>query len=448
MKTKFRLLIVLLAVNLLLTALIIFLLQDNGKVPVTDVIETVYEVTNISAADILAVKVQNAQANYALMQNGPQIEMISSSHGEWDQTQLRAFLYAAGHISGSRKVDDETKFEALGKNQPRANITIFSVDGSEKIYQVLADNPLGESVYFYSEGDHAVYLVPREVAGLFLRSEKDFLSHSVFSLKTEADYADVQKIEVKLFSAGRDYTVEKTQRGYYLTAPVFLRLPNERVLNDLLASILRLYADEIVNTESELAAHGLDKPDMELLLTIKDKTETAVFRLDEKGTCLMAQPGSTVIYRLLADPVLMLMQDYTTLMGASLFSYKPSELADLTLSRGNQTAFISFSGTGGETTLSMEGKELSDEVAAKLMKAVNSIVPAGELSGSFSASSEISLKATFNSGFTESVKFIQIDTNLYAVAIGGKADFAANAASVNALLEVFNQLILSKGSAV
>lgn len=440
MKTKLRLLIGLITMNLLLALLIGFLLQNKEREPVTAELTTVYEVTNISAADILAVKVRNAQANYALMQNGPQLEMISSSQGDWDQAQLRAFLYAAGHLSGSRKVDDKTKFDALGKDNPRADITIFLADGSERMYQVLADNPLGESTYFYSRDSQAVYLVAKEVAGLFLRSEKEFLSHTVFSLKTEADYAAVQKIGIRLFTGGRDYTVEKMDRGYYLTAPVFLRLPQERVLNDLLGSILRLYADEIISTQAELSAYGLDKPDMELSLTIRDKTESALFRLEENGTCLMAQPGGTVIYRLLADPVLMLMQDYTTLMGASLFTYTPSELADLTLSQGEKTAFIEFTGSDEKTSLSIEGIKLSEEKSVMLMKAVNGILPVGELSGSVSAAPDMILKAGFKNGFTETVGFIPIDSGLYAVSIGGKTAFAADDGSVKTLFDMLDKL--------
>ncbi|NLA53676.1 MAG: DUF4340 domain-containing protein, partial [Clostridiales bacterium] len=330
MKTKLRLVFALALLNLILAGMILLLFQSEPAQTTSAAVNTVYEVTNFSASDILAVKVENEQTSFAVMQNGPTLEMVSINRGEWDQSQLRAFVYAAGHISGSRKVQDEAKFDAYGLDSPRSDISIFMADGSEKKYRVLADNPLDRSTYFYSQEDNAVYLVAREVADLFLRTEKDFVSHTVLWVKSEADYADIEKISIRLMGKGRDYTVEKTDRGYFLTSPVFIRLPQERVLADLLGSILRLYADDIIDIRAQPAAYGLDEPDMILSVTGNNQTQTAVFRLEQNNTSLMAQPEGSVIYRLDADPVVMLMQDYTTLMGSSIINYRAGELADLT----------------------------------------------------------------------------------------------------------------------
>ena len=439
MKTKLRLLFLMIAVNLILAGLVLLLSQNTTMETSNQAVTTVYEVTNISASNIFAVKVENELASYAVMQNGPALEMVSMNSGEWDESQLRAFVYAAGHISGSRMVEDETKFSDYGLDNPRSHITIFMADGSEKIYLVLANNPLDRSTYFYSKEDKAVYLVARDVAELFLRSEKDFLSHTVFMVKSEADYPSVEKIEVSLLGKGRDYTVEKTDRGYYLTSPVFIRLPQERVMNDLLGSILRLYADEIIDMGTKPAAYGLDEPDMVLSVTGNNQTQTAVFRLDQNNESLMAQPEGSVIYRLDADPVLMLMQDYTTLLGSSLISYKPAELADLTIIAGERRLFIETTGTGENTALQIDGKKLTEGEAAMVMKAVNSIPPVGEVSGTFSSLPIISMKAYFKNGTTEMVDFILLEEDRFAVSIDGKTAFATNGQAVQALRDVLEK---------
>lgn len=436
MKTKLRLLFLMIAVNLILIGLVLLLSQNTARETVSQAVTTVYEVTNISASNIFAVKVENELASYAVMQNGPALEMVSMNSGEWDESQLRAFVYAAGHISGSRKVADETKFSDYGLDNPRSNITIFMADGSEKVYRVLANNPLDRSTYFYSQDDQAVYLVARDVADLFLRSEKDFLSHTIFRVKSEADYPSVEKIEIRLMGKGRDYTVEKTDRGYYLTSPVFIRLPQERVMNDLLGSILRLYADEIIEMGAQPAAYGLDQPDMALSVTGNKQTQSAVFRLEQNNESLMAQPEGSVIYRLGADPVLMLMQDYTTLLGSSLISYKPAELSDLTISTGEQRLFIEFTGTGDNLAIQIDGKKLSEEEAAVVLKAINSISPVGEVSGTSASLPQLSMKAYFKNGIREMVDFILLEEDRFAVSIDGKTAFATDGQAVRALRDI------------
>ena len=145
MKTKLRLVFALALLNLILAGMILLLLQNKPQEVTGIAVNTVYEVTIFSASDIMAVKVENEQTSFAVMQNGPTLEMISKNRSEWDQSQLRAFVYAAGHISGSRKVQDEAKFDAYGLDHPRSGISIFMADGSEKKYGILADNPLDRS---------------------------------------------------------------------------------------------------------------------------------------------------------------------------------------------------------------------------------------------------------------------------------------------------------------
>ena len=207
----------------------------------------------------------------------------------------------------------------------------------------------------------------------------------------------------------------------------------------MLGSILRLYADDIIDIRAQPAAYGLDEPDMILSVTGNNQTQTAVFRLEQNNTSLMAQPEGSVIYRLDADPVLMLMQDYTTLMGSSIINYRAAELADLTIMGGEQRLFIEFTGTVDSPVLQIGEDKLSQEEAAQLMKAVNSSSPVGQVTRAFDVPAQISLKAYFKNGMTETAEFIPLQEDRFAVSIGGNIDFATNGQAVQGLWDVLGQ---------
>ena len=85
---------------------------------------TVYEVVNIAPAQLAAVKVENASDAFAVF-NGPQgLEMVSQAAATYDNAQLGELVYAAGHISGSRRVTDAATFESYGLSTPRATVTV------------------------------------------------------------------------------------------------------------------------------------------------------------------------------------------------------------------------------------------------------------------------------------------------------------------------------------
>lgn len=230
-----------------------------------------------------------------------------------------------------------------------------------------------------------------------------------------------------------------------MTLPSFIRLPQERVAGDLFGSILRLYADEIVAAQADLHTYGLDQPDMQMQITVNDRIQTAVFRMEDNNVCLMAQPNGTTVYRLDADPVLMLMQDYTTLLGSSIVTYAAGDLSDLTLTRGDKLIYIEFALGGASIAANAVERQLAAGEIALLMQAANRVPPVGELSGNTAAAPAITMTANFLSGLKETVEFIPVTEDVYAVSINGTADFATSAQAVFNLYSVADSLASSEG---
>lgn len=439
MKAKLRAVVALAVCTALLSGALVWLSQEPEAVKPEAA--AVYEVMNVNVADIAAVKVENEQEAFAVMQGPDGLEMVSSQGGSYDLLQLRAFLYAAGHISGSRRIADEAAFAAYGMNAPRATITLYLSDGSLRTCLLLAENPLDQNSYFYSSADNAVYLIGKNIAELFLRSSKDFYSHTLFSLKTREDYAKVEQVTVSYGKTGRDYTMAQTEQGFYLTAPLSQRLSRSAVYANLLDPLLALYADEVVAAGAALADYGLDQPDLQVMLIVNGQAESAVFKREADGYCLMAEAGGSTVYRLAEEPFLMLSQDYTALMDGRVLTYTSDALDELTLLKNGQTALLEFSREDGGVTVRQNGAALAQDMVTRLMSALNQLSLVGELTTDVTGESLFSFTARLHNGAEEQVEFIPVAQDVYAVSVNGAAHFATDSASLEALGQLVDDLV-------
>lgn len=442
MKAKKNAVLILLIVNALLCTWLAFLLsgtKDTPQAAVQTPETVIHSVTDFSVADVAAVMVKNQTASYAIMQSGTQIEMITAVPGSYDPSQMRALVYASSSITSSRKIEDESAFAQYGFDNPRAQVTIYLADGSSEVLSVLEDNPLDASCYLYSQAHNAIYLVSSDVTSLFLRSEQDFLSHTVFSLRSADDLPNLSR--VTLFPKnGRTYTLSSTDQGYYITAPIRHRLAADQVYTNVYVNLVTLYADEVVASNVSLADYGLDKPDLEVQITMGDKTERAVFVLSDNDTALMAQKGGNTVYRLSDTPVLMLMQDYTALLGGSIVSYGAGDIAEMTIEDSSRRAMLTFTGSSTELIVKNGDKTLEREAVSSILQALNQILPYAELTGSVKGDTKLTITLMLRSGTQERIELLDIGQGLYAVSINGTTNFATGAESFSALSSLLDTL--------
>jgi len=441
-KAKKAAVLFLLIVNALLCSWLAFLLagaQDAPQTALQAPEAVLHTVTDFSVADVAAVMIKNQNASYAIMQSGAQIEMITAVPGSYDPSQMRALIYAGSSITSSRKIEDEALFAQYGFDNPRAQVTIYLADGTSEVLSVLEDNPLDASCYLYSQAHHAIYLVSSDITSLFLRSEQDFLSHTVFSLRSADDLPSLSR--VTLFPRnGRTYTLSSTDQGYYITAPIRHRVSADQVFTNVYVNLVTLYADEVVASNVSLSEYGLDKPDLEVQITMGDKTERAVFVLSDNDTALMAEKGGHTVYRLSDSPVLMLMQDYTALLGSSIISYGAGDIAEMTIEDGRKTATLTFTGSSTELIVKSGEQTLEKETVSSVLQALNQILPYAELTGSIQGETRLSISVMLRSGTQERIELMDIGQGLYAVSINGTANFATGIESFSALSSLLDML--------
>lgn len=441
MKTKIRAALALAVCVAVLGVLLAYVTYTPPQTAAEGQAAAVYAVVDRSPADILAVKVENAAAAYAILNSQSGLEMVSTAAGNYDAAQMRALVYTAGHISGSRKVTDAQTFGNYGLSTPRATVTLYLSDQTELRYRVLADHALEQSTYLYAEWEQAVYLIPREVAALFLRTQQDFISHTIFPLRAREDYAEIRQIELAYHGNGRDYTVQRTDQGDYLTAPVRLRITQERMTADLLDPLLQLYADEIVATQADLAQYGLDNPALTVTLTVGQKTYRAAFVREQDGHCLMADPAGDVVYRLEDAPLLMLLQDYSTLLGSGVVYYTAGELTDVTLTNGGQSLFMPVSGSGDTLSMQLGAQTLPKTLQTQLLEALNGLTPVGELAENVTGEPVFQFTARLRTGAQETVALIPVAQGMEAVSINGTSAFVTDGDALLTLQAVWDALI-------
>lgn len=405
---------------------------------------SVYEMTKLPLQELAAVTLQNEKGKFSVMQGQDGPEMIAKTAGDYDASQLRTLLYAVCNLAGSRRIDDPAQFDRYGLQSPRAEITVMTVDGGKQRLSLLAENPVDGGGYVYLHEENAVYLVAGPVAELFLRGETDFLSHTIFPVSSPADFPKVERVKVAFGGNGRDYTVEKTEKGYYLTAPISMRLGRAAVTGTLLDSVAALYADEVVDSGADLRAYGFDKALFTLELRVEGKDYTALFARHEELGYLMAEPVGGMVYRIEGDVVRILMQDYTALLGGVVASYSAGDIAQIHAASAQGECFAEFSGSG-ETLLIRAGEtQLEREQQNALLAALNGLTAAGELTRKTQGEAELRLGVTMRNGSTEELRLIPADPMYVAVQIDGQAHFVTTREAADALAAAFTPFMQAK----
>lgn len=203
-----------------LGAALAFLLQYTPQTMVAADETAVETFVEIPLSQLAAVMIENQHTSYAVMQTPSGPEVISQAQAEYDETQLHALLYAATHLSGSRKNTDASTFANYGIDSPRATVTLHLADGSQRVVQVLITNPIDQNVYMYDAQKEAIYLVSASVAELFLRDELELMSHMPLPIREVSDFGSIRSIEMQFGGDTRDYAISCTDTSYFLTAPI------------------------------------------------------------------------------------------------------------------------------------------------------------------------------------------------------------------------------------
>ncbi len=400
----------------------------------------VYEITDIPVSEITAVAITNKQASFGVMQKEGALEVVSDTEGSYDQAQLRALVYAASHLTGSRKNTDPESWAGYGYGDAQAVVSLFRQDGSTVSFAVLMQNPIDQNYYVFSEDEQAVFLVSQKDVELFLRGDREFFIRSVFPVVTAANYDKVQAVSLDFGGSGRSYTLEQQGGVFRLTSPIVQRLPASTVLQELLGYVSALYADQLVAQEADLSQYGFDAYTLKITMTYEGREYTALL-LDEGGdSCLMANPDTGSVYRVAGSNIALLRRDYLTLLGGVAYQYSAGDLRSLAITGGGQSLLYEISGQGEGLTAVSGGSRLDSAAFVELMQALNSAAIQREVPPDETVQGQPALMLTFTlqTGSVEQVDFIPASQGSYYVRINNVTNFTTEAAVLDGIRAAAN----------
>lgn len=393
----------------------------------------------IPLSQLAAVMVENQHSSYAVMQGESGPEVIAQTQAEYDGTQLHALLYAATHLSGSRKNTDASTFANYGIQTPRATVTLILTDGSQRLVQVLMTNPIDQNVYMYDAQGNAVYLVSASVAELFLRSELELMSHTPLNINEVSDFASIRSIEMEFGGDARSYALSCTDTSYFLTAPIRQRVPSTAVVSQLFVPLLSVYSDSFVAFDADLSAWGFDDPALRLTLRTDEGETELWFAHAQDGDCLMARPDTGNVYAVDASVLQALTFDYTLLTGGTALYYGAGDLERLVFDLPDAQIIADIEGTGGAVSVTLDGKALSSEEASAFLAALNGIPIAGETATpGVLAQPTLSITATLRSGAVEVTSFSPAVSGYSYLTVLGETHFVVEDTYVQALIETLS----------
>lgn len=419
-----------------LGAALAFLLQYTPQTMVAADETAVETFVEIPLSQLAAVMIENQHTSYAVMQTPSGPEVISQAQAEYDETQLHALLYAATHLSGSRKNTDASTFANYGIDSPRATVTLHLADGSQRVVQVLITNPIDQNVYMYDAQKEAIYLVSASVAELFLRDELELMSHMPLPIREVSDFGSIRSIEMQFSGDTRDYAISCTDTSYFLTAPIHQRVPSTAVVSQLFLPLLSVYSDSFVALNADLSQWGFDDADLRLTLQTYQGETQLWFTYAEDGTCLMARPDTGNVYTVDASVLQALTFDYTLLTGGTAIYYGAGDLQRLIFDLPDGQIIAEIEGDGDEASITLDGKQLSAQEMNAFLSALNSIPIAGETQEpSTDLTPAFSVTATLRSGAVEVTSFAPAVDGYSYLTVMGDTHFVVKTDDLQSLIQ-------------
>lgn len=395
-----------------------------------DMQEAIYEITNVPVSEVAALAVTNSKARFGLLIKGEELELVSDVQGDYSLTELRSLIYAAAHLTGSRKITDLTNAEQYGMNQPSASISLIKTDGTQLDLSLLSQNSMDGNYYLHSKTDQAIYLIPANVAELFLRQEKDFFNHTVLPVIKASDLQSLEWLQMDFGGAEQDYRVEANNGSFSMSAPVRQKLTTLSVMQKLIIPLSALYSDEFVAAGADPAEYGFSNYTLRVEMMYGGQQYAALLLDTGDGTCLMADEKTGDIYALGAESLMPLMSDYRELFDGKAFSYAAGDLKSVEISEGENHILVELSGEKGEAAPEL-----------KLLSALNDVEIAAELQGGVKneggADTEpvLTLTYTMQSGSIDVIEFSPAPQGGYYVSVNNTVNFITTERYIQAAIK-------------
>jgi len=231
----------------------------------------------------------------------------------YDESALSNACVAIASISTSHSYAENAMESAVyGLDKPRAVIDVYGLDGTS--VRILVGDPTRVANYCYvqKEGDDAVYMVSGYTAKYLTNTDHEYRSRVILDYSAEEYiFTSINAIDITrggepVFSYHVSDEEEMEANPYglavsaYMTEPIEYAISQDRLVTEILANIVTLTANAIVEDEpKDLSKWGLDGGNLlRFVITNFDgsKVDLTLSEPTEDGLCYGIVAGINSVY--------------------------------------------------------------------------------------------------------------------------------------------------------
>lgn len=400
-------------------------------------------VTDIPLSQLSAIAVTNSDCSLGLLPIGENVELVLadetgklvSSELEFSQSEARSTVYMLCHITGTRELPMPKDKDDYGYSTPLANLSFILSDKTQREFLLGSEIPGDRGYYLFDIGADRLYIVGNDTAALLLRTQKDFISHSVFPTVPTSEYTSVSEIEFE--RNGESFVIENRNGDFYMTSPIYQRLRSYNVYSSVVVPLGGIYADRCLAAGEDISAYGFENADIKASMTVKGVKYSALFA-NKDGKLLMADPDRGNIFEINAELLKLLPESFMSLLDGRPYYYSLGDCTSLRAVCAERETVFDFTGSGRDISARCGERVLDGDEVSSLSQSVNGV----EIAECFSAPAEgenrITLYFTLNTGKTEKISLIDVGGKTVCD-VDGVVNFSVTEVSVSNLISALSE---------
>ena len=269
-------------------------------------------------------------------------------------------LDAVTGIVPQRTLSGTGALAAYGLDRPAVRATVRAAGGRSVTLNLGKASPVGNALYAKLDPGTSLYLIDSSVQAALSKTAADLRQ------KTLADFANADVQQVRIASPREALVVDRTGPDRWRIEGTRPWPADDFKVTDLFFPLTTSDAKVFHDGVTDLAAYGLDHPDVTLDLTMKGRPEPLrfLFAKAPKVTYAMVAGGRTVM-ELDADLDGRMTPAPISLVSTHVLPYNAQDLTALTWRRGARTLEIRRQGPG------FTGSNLSDQDVSDMFSSVN-----------------------------------------------------------------------------
>lgn len=483
MKKQTTTLLVSLAIVLLLTGLLIFLMArfqgEGGYKEQKDAEgqEQGIPLLSMSVQQINTIHIKNPSDDFFLVNQGEHFVVEGLEEVEASKLNINNLTAILADLTADRELLDLSAKQTLGDSaqqlsqygldNPSYIVSVTSTEGKQEVLQFGKRAPDNKSVYLLYA--NKVYLMDDSILDSISKERYSFLDNKI--TPTEPNYEEAViilsgavrpspiTIEIKMLEKQDEQDTEekvdsKIKRQYTMTTPQVQTITKESALK-VTEGLFDIYAnavEAVSPTPEEMTAFGLDEPYSIVSLQV-DGTDLFTLKAsepNENNYVYLMKDGSPQVYFVSASRLSWLTIQAEQLIQSVYVPSQAKDLSELRVTSQNESYDFVVSGQNGELKVNCNGQEVDGKLFESLYQTITAIPPQSMSSQESNLETVLTMNISYLDKEREDDLFELIPTGDGSVLISfnGESRYTASQNIVYQILENCERVLQGKSVSV